>query len=1197
MKTNGKKLLSLLIVLTMVFGLSVNFVSAEMPEIICTADELILLSNDPSRWGGSFILGSDIDMTQTTDASAGKVLKPIGNSKTKSGSARAPFTGAFDGNGKTISNLKIAVSTGFSGMFGYILGGTVTGVTLTEASVSGTDGSVGTLIGVNDGGTVTDSGVINTTVSGKGSCIGGLIGKNMGTVRNCFVDGENSMVSLPETTSTNYGGFVGVNGYVSSPGLIESSFSTAKVNVVPEKPFAGRIGGFAGAMEDAAGSAIKNCYSLGDVKALKEAGGFIGRMAGGSLENCFSTGNLTCTGENAGGFIGNRLGGDIRNTYYNQSAFSAAVGNGASDGITVKTTDEMQSNAFTAFLNTEADVWARRDNLNSKYPYLVSNEPAAAAPPEQTVQLKMAVADYQSYRFVKMNLFDELTVSDQSEFGLSVLGALDSAGILYEAEPSSYGVYVKSINGKAAGGNDGWMFMVNGISPSSSADSTTIKAGDQVIWFYGTSANNYQGPSWAELNGTEIGAESEYFEGTGISSDPYLIKTAEDLTNVIQHPSAAFRLENDIALKGTKDTPIGTQDTPFAGTFDGNGKTISGLRMETEEYNIGLFGVIDRAKILNVTIKDADITAGGQVGVLCGYAKEGSLIANCHVSGKVTGIGEPIIKATRAGGLVGFNDGNNTIPGTDYSSYIYGVIENCSANVTVNGSTGHVGGLVGFNRGIINLSHADGKVTGENTTGGLVGSNFEQITNSYATGEVNGAYSTGGFVGSSTVYSTITSCYSTGNVIATDKKGGNYFGGFAGASSAVMQDCISTGILSPGWSWNGGFCGTFDGIFGEGYGQSRNCFGNTDTLDGTEIKAIGNDIEMKYPEVALTYTEAAKKIEEMFGVTIAPWPEESNTANTLKTLEIQGYTKKAASGENAYRVTVPYTVEKLKLIASANDANASIEVLWNGDSVRGDGVYSLSSVKTGNNVVKVTVIPQSALFEPVEYTITILKEKKPSGSHTDSSTGTVVNGNNGGSRKAAYINGYEDGTFRPDNAVTRAEVTALLAKISEKFQISQYYANGFSDVPGGCWYEKYVGFAAQNQFISGYEDGTFRPDNQMSRAEFAALIAKYLKLDNTENGSAFSDSKGHWANGYITALSSAGYVRGYEDGTFRPDGTITRAEAVKVINLLSGRVPDKEKIDKNIGNYSLPLKDISPSHWAYYEIIIATLEHRNGDFE
>ena len=73
--------------------------------------------------------------------------------------------------------------------------------------------------------------------------------------------------------------------------------------------------------------------------------------------------------------------------------------------------------------------------------------------------------------------------------------------------------------------------------------------------------------------------------------------------------------------------------------------------------------------------------------------------------------------------------------------------------------------------------------------------------------------------------------------------------------------------------------------------------------------------------------------------------------------------------------------------------------------------------------------------------------------------------------------------------------------------------------------------------------------------------------------------------------------RSYEDGTFRPDGTITRAEAVKVINLLSGRVPDKEKIDKNIGNYSLPLKDISPSHWAYYEIVIATLEHRNGDFE
>ncbi len=131
--------------------------------------------------------------------------------------------------------------------------------------------------------------------------------------------------------------------------------------------------------------------------------------------------------------------------------------------------------------------------------------------------------------------------------------------------------------------------------------------------------------------------------------------------------------------------------------------------------------------------------------------------------------------------------------------------------------------------------------------------------------------------------------------------------------------------------------------------------------------------------------------------------------------------------------------------------------------------------------------------------------------------------------------------------------------------------------------------------MNGYEDGTFKPDSNMTRAEFATVVAKYLGLRVNED-STFADSQNHWAEGYISALAEKGIINGYEDNTFKPDAYITRAEAEKVINAALGRTPNKAKVEESISKYTVSLSDVPSTHWAYYEVIEAAVSHTASDF-
>lgn len=177
--------------------------------------------------------------------------------------------------------------------------------------------------------------------------------------------------------------------------------------------------------------------------------------------------------------------------------------------------------------------------------------------------------------------------------------------------------------------------------------------------------------------------------------------------------------------------------------------------------------------------------------------------------------------------------------------------------------------------------------------------------------------------------------------------------------------------------------------------------------------------------------------------------------------------------------------------------------------------------------------------------------------------------------RKAYINGYADGSIKVDANLTRAEAASMLAKIME-IDIENSQTN-LKDIDKS-WAKNIIAILVEKNIMKGYEDGTFRPDQMITRAEFAEII-KNIDLKNRAE-SPFIDISGHWAEEAINQAYANNRINGYEDGTFRPDNKITRAEAVKILNSVFDYSFEDEKSDINIKNFT----DLDENHWAYYEI-------------
>ena len=196
------------------------------------------------------------------------------------------------------------------------------------------------------------------------------------------------------------------------------------------------------------------------------------------------------------------------------------------------------------------------------------------------------------------------------------------------------------------------------------------------------------------------------------------------------------------------------------------------------------------------------------------------------------------------------------------------------------------------------------------------------------------------------------------------------------------------------------------------------------------------------------------------------------------------------------------------------------------------------------------------------------------------STGTLTH--------TAYLNGYPDNTIRPQGSITRAEVAAIFARLKVgEANIPSAKAN-YNDVNSSDWYTKYIAFVTDNNIMKGYEDGSFRPNDKITRAEFTAVVARYNSLADTT--STFEDVIGHWAAGYIGSVTNKGWINGYPDGTFKPEKDISREEVATMVNKMLDRKVDKDGLN-NLGIKNF--KDLDNSSWSYFDIVEASNSHKS----
>lgn len=186
-----------------------------------------------------------------------------------------------------------------------------------------------------------------------------------------------------------------------------------------------------------------------------------------------------------------------------------------------------------------------------------------------------------------------------------------------------------------------------------------------------------------------------------------------------------------------------------------------------------------------------------------------------------------------------------------------------------------------------------------------------------------------------------------------------------------------------------------------------------------------------------------------------------------------------------------------------------------------------------------------------------------------------------------YISGYPDKTVRPDGNVTRAEAVTMLVRL-KAYPLTEG-EEIFKDVKANAWYAPFISAAYKNNILEEKKGEAFRPDEKITRAELAQLISHLDKKNNAKAN--FPDIAGHKYEAAINQSFGNKRIAGYPDGSFRPDNAITRAETARILNSLFDRKVDSKGLDKVVGDLRL-YKDLDKNHWAYYEIMEASHTHQ-----
>ena len=305
---------------------------------------------------------------------------------------------------------------------------------------------------------------------------------------------------------------------------------------------------------------------------------------------------------------------------------------------------------------------------------------------------------------------------------------------------------------------------------------------------------------------------------------------------------------------------------------------------------------------------------------------------------------------------------------------------------------------------------------------------------------------------------------------------------------------------------------------------------------------------------------------------------DSSYGTVNKTFEVFTLKKKNESGEYTELVKAEATAE----VNSNSSRNRFSNWTLGGEKVDGDTKLAYTFVAKGGET----------------YTFTANFYRRSSNNNNHNNNNTTIKEEDvplaGGPQlnkedHFAYIKGYADGTVRPNNYITRAQVATIFYRLLTDESRAIYFSdsNDYPDVTDDYWANKAISTLSNAGIITGFSDGTFRPNAYITRAQFAAISARFSVV--TEDlPNPFSDvPAGYWAEDLIAYAAEIGWVSGYSDGTFRPDNYITRAAAMKLINNVLERRVDEEGLLAGATHWT----DNTPDDWHYFVVLEATNSH------
>lgn len=658
--------------------------------------------------------------------------------------------------------------------------------------------------------------------------------------------------------------------------------------------------------------------------------------------------------------------------------------------------------------------------------------------------------------------------------------------------------------------------------------------------------------------------------GSVKANKPIVIMTAEDLDSIRIDMTGNYVLGADIDLdvapynEGRGWESIGDYwKDSFSGTFDGKGYTIKGLTIDRSAgdaynaYATGLFGFVKgSAKISNVKLEDVNIIGKGNTGALVGEIGNGGLIENVTVTGTVTGTG-------KVGGVVGWLSNAK--------------IKNSHAEVTVTGGGSHstdVGGLVGHAGGdgaLIEGSTSKGSVTSagrnvgglagvatyiknssssvtvtsiheaeNNNAGGLVGSVHPfsgEISNSFATGDVEAiGNNVGGLIGHLSVNGTsvtITNSYAIGTVTGKDRVGG-FVGNFAGLGNVLIKESYATGYVY-GDNFVGGLIGIQNGnkgaleksyatghvdatgdyvggLIGQASGQTsiKDAYARGDVSGGNHVGSFAGDNQ-------------ASTIQNGYGT----GEVDGTGAN------VGGFMGTDQRGNNIANFYDQQTTSKSDTTGSTPKSTAEMKTQ---STFKGWNFSSVWQIKSSENDGYPMFRPAGSVAPPAN--VGIFKDI-----NNHWAADTIIEAVDRG-----FFTGYEDETFKPNNPITRAEFAVIIDRALD-LESSGGTSKPLNDI-NNHWAKEAIEKAQKAGIVNGYEDGSFRPNNRVSRAEIAAMVARALQLEPNASGSTgFNDDSQipNWAKGYVSIMKEQGIITGREGNTFVPSANTTRAEGAVIL--------------------------------------------------